>query len=97
MQHQEVRQALPVVQILGRSLFVDLDQSLFRDAFDPQQYIGFRSLEGQQLCAQASIISCSGCGMSVIVPVSRRRDRLHCMSCEGRVGGGRVDQGAHWS
>ena len=91
MQHQEVRQALPVVQILGRSLFVDLDQCLFRDAFDPQRYVGFRSLEGQRLCVQAGIISCPGCGISVIVPVSRKEDRLHCMSCEGRVGGGRVD------
>jgi hypothetical protein len=77
-------------------LFVDLDQSLFRDAFDPQLYVGFRSLEGQRLCEQASSISCPGCGMSVIVPVSRREDRLHCMSCEGSVGGG-VDQGAKWA
>ena len=90
MQQQEVRHALPVVQIVGKSFFVDLDQGVFRDAFNPQQYVDFRSFEGQRLCAQASIISCAGCGMSVIVPVSRRKDRLHCMSCEGRIGGGRV-------
>ena len=89
MQHeqQQVRQALPVVQIISTSFFVDLEQRLFTDAFNPQHYVDFRSLEGQRLCEQASIISCSGCGMSVIVPMSRSEDRLRCMSCEARVGG----------
>ncbi len=89
MQHgqQEVRHGLPVVQIVGTSFFVDLEQRLFRDVFNPQHYVDFRSWEGQQLCEQAGIISCPVCGMSVIVPVSRSEDRLRCMSCEGSLGG----------
>ncbi len=84
---EEVRHALPVVQIVGPSFFVNLEQRLFRDVFNPQHYVDFRSADGQRLCKQAGIISCPVCGMSVIVPVSRSEDRLRCMSCEGSVGG----------
>ena len=75
------RPALPTILLGGKGYFIDLEARLFRKTMDPGRYIDFDSARGSELREQAGIVSCLGCGASVIVAVSLRGARLRCVRC----------------
>jgi len=72
---------LPVVRLGGMAYFVDLSLRQFRETMNPRNYVDFDSVKGEELCAQAGVVTCLSCGMSVIVPASLREERLRCVRC----------------
>ena len=76
---------LPTVRLNSKAYVIDLALRQFRDTFNPQKHIDFDSVWGQQLCQQASVISCLQCGMSVITAADLQDDELRCMKCGTRI------------
>ena len=79
------QRVLPTVRLNSKAYVIDLAQRQFRDTFNPQKHIDFDSVQGQQLCQQASVISCLQCGMSVIMAASLEGDEFRCMKCGTRI------------
>ena len=75
----------PMIEQNGTRYVIDLGLRQFRDTFSPQNHIDFDSVHGQQLCQQASVISCLQCGMSVIVAASLEGDEFRCMKCGTKI------------
>ena len=75
------RPSLPTILLGGRGYFIDLEERLFRETMDPGRYVDFDSVKGGELREQAGIVTCLGCGTSVIIPVSLRGMRLQCVRC----------------
>ena len=75
------RPALPTILLGGKGYFIDLEARLFRETMDPGCYIDFDSVKGNELREQAGIVTCLGCGASVIVSAALRGARLRCVRC----------------
>ena len=75
------RPALPTILLGGKGYFIDLEARLFRETMDPGRYVDFDSTRGSELREQAGIVTCLGCGTSVIVSASLRGTRLRCVRC----------------
>jgi ribosomal protein S27AE len=75
------RPALPTILLDGRGYFVDLEARLFRETMDPGRYVDFDSVRGSELRERAGIVTCLGCGASVIVSAALRGARLRCVRC----------------
>ena len=72
---------LPTILLDGKGYFIDLEARLFRETMAPDRYIDFDSVKGSELREQAGIVTCLGCGASVIVSVSLRGAQLRCVRC----------------
>ena len=79
------KHVLPTVRLNSKAYVIDLALRQFRDTFNPQSRIDFDSVKGQQLCQQASVITCLQCGMSVIVAADLEDDDFRCMKCGTRI------------
>jgi len=75
------RPTLPTILLGGKGYFIDLEARLFRETMDPGRYVDFDSVRGSELREQAGIVTCLGCGTSVIIPVSLRGTQLRCVRC----------------
>jgi len=76
---------LPLVQIGGHALFVDLRLGQFRTARPPLVFIEFASEDGKRLCDVANVVSCPMCKTHIIVPGGSRTERLRCVNCFSRL------------
>jgi len=77
--------ALPIVGCGGTMYFADLRLREFRDIKDIGNSVAFNSEQGRQMCIQTGIVSCSSCGMSVIVSKEFENETLRCMQCFNRI------------
>ena len=77
---------LPTIRLNGKAYFVDLALRQFRETMDPGKRIDFDAVKGVELCWQAGVVTCLGCGMSAIV-ASTNGETLRCMRCGTIVGG----------
>ena len=75
------RPALPTILLGAKGYFVDLEARLFRETMDPGRYVDFDSARGNELRERAGIVTCLGCGASVIVSAALRGARLRCVRC----------------
>ena len=75
------RPALPTILLGGKGYVIDLEARLFRETMDPGRYVDFDSVKGSELREQAGIVTCLGCGASVIISAALRRARLRCVWC----------------
>jgi hypothetical protein len=83
---QTVR-VLPVVRLAGNAYFVDLEYRHFKETMNPGNYVDFDSVKGQRFCQEASVITCLGCGMSVIVPPVGDLADARYIRCSRMIGG----------
>ena len=74
-------QVLPTIVLGGKGYFIDLQARLFKETMNPRNYVDFDSVKGEELCAQAGVVTCLSCGASVIVPESLREEQLRCVRC----------------
>ena len=65
----------------GDEYFADLRLAEFRSVKDFSKRIVFDSPEGQQACELAGIVSCTECGVSMIVSSGVRLDGIRCPRC----------------
>ena len=72
---------LPVLQVKSTGYYVDLGNRQFRETMNPENRVEFDSVNGEELCRQAGVVTCLGCGMSVIIAGGEEGDGLHCMRC----------------
>jgi hypothetical protein len=75
------RLPLPTILLGGKGYFIDLEARLFRETMDPGCYVDFDSVKGQELCEQAGVVTCRGCGASVMIFAALQRARLRCVRC----------------
>jgi hypothetical protein len=75
------RPSLLTVLLDGKGYFIDLEARLFRETMDPGRYVDFDSVRGSELREQAGIVTCLGCGTSVIVSVSSCKAQLRRVRC----------------
>jgi hypothetical protein len=78
--------ALPVVRLRGNAYFVDLEQRQFRETMNPRSFEDFDSVRGQRFCKDAGVVTCLGCGMSVIVSTVKDLDEARCIKCSRLIG-----------
>lgn len=72
---------IPTTLLGGKAYVIDLEARLFRETMDPGRYVDFDSAKGSELREQAGIVTCLGCGTSVIIPASLRGTQLRCVRC----------------
>jgi hypothetical protein len=77
---------LPIVRLHGAAYFVDLEQRQFKETMNPGNYVDFDSVKGQQFCHEAGVVTCLGCGMSVIVADPGDMTDARCMRCSRKTG-----------
>lgn len=77
---------IPNVLLDGTAYFVDLGQRQFRETMNPASYVDFDSVKGQQFCREVGVVTCLGCGMSVIAPTVENLDDTRCMRCSRMTG-----------
>ena len=65
--------------------FIDLRLRQFRETTNPGRYVDFDSAKGGKMCQLAGVVTCLGCGLSVIVSAFDG-EGLRCMRCRGVVG-----------
>ena len=82
---------LPVARLDDAGYFIDLRLRQFRETMNPGSYVDFDSVKGREMCLQAGVVTCLGCGLSVIVSAFDG-EGSRCMRCGGVIGlgGGRV-------
>lgn len=73
--------ALPTILLAGKGYYIDLEARLFRETMDPGRYVDFDSVKGCELREQAGIVTCRGCGASVMISAALLRARLRCVRC----------------
>ena len=74
---------LPVARLNEAAYFIDLRQRQFRETMNPGSYVDFDSVKGRKMCKRAGVVTCLGCGLSVIMSPSAI-EGLRCCRC-GRV------------
>ena len=74
---------VPIVRINGTAYYIDLAQRQFRDVMMPRNYIAFDSVRGIEMRHALGVITCLGCGMSVMV--AERLENMRCLRCGRRV------------
>ena len=72
---------LPTILLGGKGYFIDLEARLFRETMDPGSYVDFDSVRGSELRERAGIVTCLGCGASVIISAALHGARLRCVRC----------------
>ena len=72
---------LPVARLNGSAYFIDLRLRQFRETMNPGSYVDFDSVKGREMCEQAGVVTCLGCGLSVIVSFAFDGEGLRCMRC----------------
>ena len=75
------RRELPTILLGGKGYVIDLEAWLFRETMDPGRYVDFDSVRGSELREQAGIVTCLGCGTSVMVSAALRGAQLRCVRC----------------
>ena len=84
MANQNELRQLPVLQLSGTGYYIDIGSRLFRETMIPGKRVDFDSVRGENLCRQAGIVTCLGCGMSALIAGREPGDGLRCMRC-GRL------------
>jgi hypothetical protein len=81
MRSAQGRPSLPTILLGGKGYFIDLEARSFRETMDPGRYVDFDSAKGSELREQAGIVTCLGCGTSVMISVSLCGMQLRCVRC----------------
>ena len=76
---------MPTIRIEGTAYFIDLSGRQFREPMDPSSRVDFDSVKGERFCRKAGVVTCLGCGASVIIGVGLADEDLRCVSCRAVI------------